>query len=98
MDTNKKIREHISAFLDGELSTNEDLDLALAALHTSDGAAAWEAYHLIGDVLRTPAAPALSSDFRARLDVRLAAEPALSRRSNGAVAEAQLKPAVATTT
>jgi sigma-E factor negative regulatory protein RseA len=74
MDTNKKLREHISAFKDGELP-DADLELALAALHGSDGQRAWDLYHRIGDALRETAVPAMSLDFGARLAGRLDAEP-----------------------
>lgn len=91
MDTNRKLREHISAFKDGELP-EADVELALAAMHGSDGQIAWDLYHLIGDTLRQtdaagPAsiamsggAPTLSSGFAARLAERLAAEPLPVRR------------------
>lgn len=80
MDTNKKLREQISALKDGALP-EADLELAFAALQGSDGKRAWEVYHLIGDTLRESPAPALSPDFRARLAERLADEPAPLRRS-----------------
>lgn len=84
MDTNKKLREHISALKDGALPEPE-LELALAALQASDGRLAWDLYHLIGDALRDPpagaAAPALSPDFRARLAERLAHEAPPLRRA-----------------
>lgn len=84
MDTNKKLREQISALKDGALPDAE-LELALAALQGSDGRQAWDLYHLIGDSLRdgpaSGAAPALSPDFRARLAERLAAEPPPLRRT-----------------
>ena len=87
MDTNKKLREHISAFKDGELP-EADLELALAAMHGSDGQLAWRLYHLIGDTLRatdgaaaaTVPLPGLSAGFTARLAERLAAEVAPLRR------------------
>jgi len=72
---NKKLREHISALMDGELP-DADQELALAALQEPDGQAAWELYHLAGDTLRTAVVPALSPDFRKRLAARLADEPA----------------------
>jgi sigma-E factor negative regulatory protein RseA len=75
MDTNKKIREHISALCDGELSAS-DIELAFAALHLQDGQQTWEVYHRIGDVLRAQGSLDLSPDFSARLAERLAAEPA----------------------
>lgn len=79
MDTQKKIREHVSALSDGELAAS-DLELAFAALRAADGEQAWNTYHRIGDVLRAQAAPELSDDFSARLAARLAAEPAPGRR------------------
>jgi sigma-E factor negative regulatory protein RseA len=87
MDTNRKLREHISAFKDGELP-EADVELALAAMHGSDGQAAWALYHLIGDTLRqtdgagaaTVPLPGLSPGFGARLAERLAAEPLPVRR------------------
>ena len=80
MDTNKKLRDQISALKDGALP-KADLELAFAALQGSDGKRAWEVYHLIGDILRESPAPALSADFRARLSERLADEPAPLRRT-----------------
>lgn len=86
MDTKKKNREHISALADGALP-RDDLELASLALRTEDGAAAWEVYHLIGDLLRTAASPDLSPGFSARLAARLAAEPLPARRGLGVEAE-----------
>ncbi|MFL6674889.1 MAG: sigma-E factor negative regulatory protein [Massilia sp.] len=80
MDTNKKIREHISALTDGELSAS-DIELAFAALRSQDGQHAWDVYHRIGDVLRAQASPDLSPDFSARLAARLAGEPGHGRRA-----------------
>ena len=85
MDTNRKLREQISALKDGALP-EADLELALAALQGSDGRQAWDLYHLIGDTLRGTAAPALSPAFRAHLAERLAGEPPLRR--TGVAAEA----------
>lgn len=93
MDTHKKIREHISALADGELSA-ADIELAFAALHAVDGHRAWATYHRIGDVLRAQVAPELSDDFDARLAARLAREPAHAKRANGA-AQPDAKPAIA---
>jgi sigma-E factor negative regulatory protein RseA len=87
MDTNKKIREHISALSDGELSAS-DIELAFAALRSQDGQHAWEVYHRIGDVLRAQASPDLSPDFSERLAVRLAREPSHGRRIAAAGQEA----------
>nr|WP_315392323.1 sigma-E factor negative regulatory protein [uncultured Duganella sp.] len=75
MDTQKRLHENISALADGELPHSER-DLAFAALDTAEGQAAWQAYHLTGDVLRDEADGTLSEGFNARLAARLAAEPA----------------------
>lgn len=81
MDTNKKMRDYISAFADGELPA-ADLELALAALREADGRETWRLYHEIGDVLRAEASgpPVLSPGFAERLAARLAAEPTPLRR------------------
>jgi sigma-E factor negative regulatory protein RseA len=88
MDTQKKIREHISALSDGELSAS-DLELAFAALRAPDGEQAWNTYHRIGDVLRAQATPELSDGFSKRLAARLAAEPSLGKRAAASVAAAE---------
>jgi sigma-E factor negative regulatory protein RseA len=75
MDTHKTLHEHISALADGELSDSER-ELALAALDTPEGQAAWRAYHVAGDVLRATPSGALSDGFSARMAAALAAEPA----------------------
>jgi sigma-E factor negative regulatory protein RseA len=97
MDTQKKIREHISALSDGELSAS-DLELAFAALRAADGEQAWNTYHRIGDVLRAQASPELSDGFSKRLAERLAAEPTLGKRAAPAVAAEPGAKKVATTT
>lgn len=74
MDTDKKLREHISALADGELPDSER-ELVFAALDTEAGQAAWRAYHVTGGVLRSTAGGDLSDDFSARLAARLMAEP-----------------------
>jgi len=79
MDMNKKNREHISTFSDGEI-LDTDQELALAALDAPDGREAWDLYHRIGDVLRAQATPDLASGFAARLAERLAAEPMPGKR------------------
>ena len=84
MDTNKKLREQISALKDGALPEPE-LELALAALQGSDGRQTWDLYHLIGDTLRDTSSPALSPAFRTRLIERLAGEAPPLRRTATAV-------------
>lgn len=100
MDTQKKIREHISALSDGELAAS-DLELAFAALRAADGEQAWSTYHRIGDVLRAQAAPELSDGFNARLAARLAGEPSHACRaapSQPAVPAAAAEPKKVATT
>ncbi len=80
MDTNKKNREHISALGDGELPETE-VELAFAALHSTDGKQAWTTYHHIGDALRAAPTPDLSEGFHQRLAARLADEPAYGKRT-----------------
>ncbi|MFA9219196.1 MAG: sigma-E factor negative regulatory protein [Sphingomonadaceae bacterium] len=77
MDTLKRLHEHISALADGELADSER-ELAFAALDSAEGRAAWHAYHLIGDVLRSYPQEALSPQSAAALTARLATEPPLS--------------------
>lgn len=83
MDTNKKNRELISAFGDGEIP-DPDQELALAALDTPEGQQAWALFHQIGDVLRAASAPDLSPGFAERLAARLDAEPAPGKRAAAA--------------
>ncbi|SDF55877.1 MULTISPECIES: sigma-E factor negative regulatory protein [unclassified Duganella] len=91
MDSDKKLREHISALVDGELPDSER-ELALAALNTQAGRAAWQAYQLTGDTLRNTPGPGLSDAFSARLAARLAAEPAHAA-AEGTDAPLEVQPA-----
>lgn len=76
METHKRLHENISALADGELAASE-VELALAALGTPEGLAAWDAYHQIGHSVRSDHFGAeLSPGFAARLARRLAAEDA----------------------
>jgi sigma-E factor negative regulatory protein RseA len=76
MDTPQRLREPVSALVDGE-TPDDELGFAMAALATPEGQAAWHAYHLIGDVLRADASGAeLGEGFSARLAARLDDEPA----------------------
>ena len=76
MDTHTRLHETISALADGELAASE-LELAFAALDTPSGLQAWNAYRLIGDVLRSEqCGHALGAEFETRLARRLAAEAA----------------------
>ncbi|WP_181259170.1 sigma-E factor negative regulatory protein [Pseudoduganella armeniaca] len=84
-----RLQENISALTDGELPAC-DLELTMAALADPQGRAAWEAYRLIGDVLRADAAGVEPAPgLAARLAARLAAEPwPDDAREPGAVGEA----------
>jgi sigma-E factor negative regulatory protein RseA len=95
MDTQKRLHENISALADGELPDGER-ELAMAALGTAEGQAAWNAYHLTGDVLRDQASGALSDGFSARLAARLAAEEAAMLTPAGRAATDGPDPADAT--
>jgi len=97
MDTNRKLREQISALKDGALP-DADLELALAALQGGDGRQAWDLYHLIGDLLRDTAAPAMSPEFCVRLAGRLAGEPPPLRRAGLAPEPTGLAAVLAKTT
>jgi sigma-E factor negative regulatory protein RseA len=76
MNTNLT-REHISAFVDNELS-DAHIDAALAALHKDEGRDTWNLYHQIGDALRSDDLNVeLSADFTERMFARLDAEPTI---------------------
>lgn len=96
METHKKIREHVSALSDGELSA-ADQELALAALRSADGQLAWNSYFRIGDELRARAMPALSDSFEAVLAARLDAEAPPLRRAAPAAAADSAAPAADST-
>ncbi len=71
--------EHVSSLVDGELAAEEAVR-EIGRIKAADDTVrrdAWDAYHLIGDVLRDGAAgaPAASARFSARFSERLAQEP-----------------------
>ena len=75
MDTNKTVNAQVSAFADGGLDGVQAATI-LKALQEPAGRAAWDEYHLIGDVLRSSdSAVAMTPDFSARMAARLADEP-----------------------
>jgi sigma-E factor negative regulatory protein RseA len=75
MNTKELSKEQISAFADGELSEAQ-ADVVLAALRTEQGLAAWNAYHLIGDAVRSDEmAVEMSPEFFSKFSARLDAEP-----------------------
>lgn len=94
METKNITQEQISALIDSELS-DQHMDIAFAALRQSEGRAAWDVYHQIGDVLRSDdVAGGFSDGFHARLMARLDAEPTIVAPQ--AKPEPQPQPMVAT--
>jgi len=78
-----KNRENISALVDGQLHGEEFARAADLAARDADGQMTWQAYHGVGDLLRTGEWGASSRDaaFMARFKVRLQQEPLPSRQS-----------------
>jgi sigma-E factor negative regulatory protein RseA len=78
MNQTKTVHEQISALADGQLHGEEFA--AVVGQVSADGElrAAWQTFHLVGDVLRSGGhAPCSDTDaFLSRLQQRLAAEPA----------------------
>ena len=77
-----KNRENISALVDGQLHGEEFARAADLAARDIDSQLTWQAYHEIGDLLRTGESGAGSRDaaFMARFKVRLQQEPLPSRQ------------------
>lgn len=67
-----RMNEQISQLMDGELDDAETQRL-LGALHDAEAQREWQAYHLIGDVLRDTSF--VSDGYMARFGARLAEEP-----------------------
>ena len=89
--------ELISALADGQLS-GENFALALSVCaDDADALGRWEAYHLIGDVLRAPGlmAPARDAGFVTRLKARLVQEPALAAATFLTLAPERVMPVLA---
>lgn len=75
MESNEMMREEISAFADGEL-TQPRIDGVASRLRQPAERARWDAYHQIGDILRSDdMAISLSEGFSARMSARLELEP-----------------------
>ena len=97
---NKNMNEQtISAFADGEL-TDVEIDNILRVLRTPDGRQAWDAYHQIGDVLRSDQmAFDMSATFSTKLAKRLKDEPTirapLAQTKRAQQTESVERPAVA---
>lgn len=69
-------REKLSALVDGQLQSDQ-LASSLDFATQGEGREAWQIYHLVGDVLRSPerARQADGGEFLARLREQLAQEP-----------------------
>ena len=78
-----KKRENISALVDGQLHGEDFVRATDWAARDADGQLTWQAYHRVGDLLRTGEWGASSRDaaFMARFKVRLQQEPLPSRQS-----------------
>jgi sigma-E factor negative regulatory protein RseA len=75
-------QELISALADGQVQ-GENLARAVQVAAGGDGLRTWHAYHVVGEVLRSGDAPAAGAGpeaFLARLQQRLAQEPAPAAR------------------
>lgn len=74
------VREQVSALADGHLQGEAFAQAIDAVCNESDSRAAWQAYHVVGDVLRSGAHAPCSdtSAFLARFQQRLAAEPVVA--------------------
>lgn len=74
MNDENMMRERLSALADGELGGHECRE-ALVYAQTEQGQAAWQTWHVIGDVLRgVPAMPMLDSAMLERLRGQIAQE------------------------
>ena len=77
MNTRNMTQEEISAFADGEM-TDAQINAILGVLRTPHGRDAWDAYHQIGDVLRSDEmAFDMSPAFSAKMAMRLREEPTI---------------------
>lgn len=93
MNQTMTVREQVSALADGHLQGDEFAQAIDKACGDEEYRAAWQAYHVVGDVLRSSSNVACSdsSAFLARFQQRLAAEP-VTIRPVAAVPEAQVVP------
>lgn len=77
MNQTMTVREQVSALADGHLQGEAFAQAIDAVCNEGDSRAAWQAYHMVGDVLRSGSHAPCSdtSAFLARFQQRLAAEP-----------------------
>jgi sigma-E factor negative regulatory protein RseA len=80
MNQTMTVREQVSALADGHLQGEAFAQAIEAVCTEGDSRAAWHAYHVVGDVLRSGSHSACSdsSAFLARFQQRLAAEPVVA--------------------
>ncbi|GAC1577544.1 MAG: hypothetical protein NVS3B27_22180 [Novosphingobium sp.] len=80
MNHTMTVREQVSALADGHLQGEAFAQAIDAVCAEADSHAAWHAYHVVGDVLRSGSHAACSDSaaFLARFQQRLAAEPVAS--------------------
>lgn len=77
MNMKKMTQEHISAFADAELADKE-ITAVLSSLQVPAQRAAWDAYHWIGDILRSEdLAYEMRPEAQARMAALLEAEPVI---------------------
>lgn len=91
-------REALSALADGQASSDDVAKACASWREDGQSRAAWQAYHLIGDVMRSEelAEGTASADFLNRFRDRLAKEPVvLAPVASQAVAAQQLAPVAA---
>jgi sigma-E factor negative regulatory protein RseA len=76
-ELDSKAREHVCALVDGRLPEGELAQILNALLADPQSVQTWHAYHVVGDVLRSPELAPGRSDlaFLERLERRLAEEP-----------------------
>ena len=77
VNTPHQVGELLSALVDGELEHVEVVVTLDAAVHQAEMAGRWDAYHVIGEVLRSPASVVRSADmaFLSRVSQSIAQEP-----------------------
>lgn len=94
MNTREPHTALVSDLMDGRLRGADFHDALLLVTRDSKARSAWEAYHLLGDVLRTPelAPSPTERDFVLRLRARLEVETALSPPLGEAVLVASVPP------
>jgi sigma-E factor negative regulatory protein RseA len=87
--------ELVSALVDGELAVDEFAAVVESVTSTREGMVTWQAYHLVGDVLRGAVDPAAlgGDDFVARLRSRMAAQDVQAPRPGALGSAIAMEPA-----